>query len=108
MATNQLSSPSPEEGFSLLEVLIAVLILTIASVTLLQGFELASQRYTAAQERWRAAVNCWNEVEVLRVRSPEEAEEIHVFPGARPLHRKIIETAGAGGFLEWEVLYAEK
>lgn len=110
MAANQLVRPRAADGFSLVEVMIALIFLTVASVTLLQGFELAFRQYSAAQERWKSSVDLWNRVETLRGRAfgAKEGEEMQIVPGARPLYRQVIETAGPAGVLRWEVLRAEK
>lgn len=98
---------SSESGFSLSEVLVALLILTLASVTLLQCIELSIRQYSLTQKHWKSAVESWNRAEQMRSLTPRGQEKIQILPTARPLYRTIL-SPGTGLATNWEVLIAEK
>lgn len=89
-------------GFSLLEVLFALLILAVIVLSLLPALGRCFQSYQLSQQRWKAAVEAWNQAERFRALSDPSAESIVVAPQARPLQRL---EAGKGEFgIRWEVL----
>ena len=100
MGTTRLTS----EGFSLLEVLFSLLVLTVAIVALLHGVGTAFQAYSAAQRRWEITVDLWNRVEQSRVSPEEGGAWIEVFPQARPLYRVVL----GDSVRRWETLHAQK
>lgn len=110
MGTNrltQLGEASPN-GFSLVEVMVSFLFLTVASLALLQGFELAFRHYSLAQNRWKVTIELWNRIEQLRANPPTQEEALQIFPGARPLYRTVVSIPGRAEHSGWEVLRAEK
>ena len=93
------------EGFSLLEVLIAMLILVVIVLSLLPALGRSFQSYQLSQQRWRAAVEAWNQAERFRVLSGPTAERFAVTPQSRLLERIVVGNEDFG--IRWEVLHGE-
>lgn len=91
-------------GFTLLEVLVAMVILTVAAVALMQAFGFSIRFYASANDRWRSGVELWNRSQEIRGNSSPEGEPFQVIEGARPLYRIVLEDSSR----RWEVLRAGK
>ncbi len=91
------------KGFSLLEVLIAMLILAVIVLSLLPALGRSLQTYQLSQQRWRAAVEAWNQAERFRVLSGPAAERLVIAPGAQEVERFFVEDEDFG--IRWEVLH---
>lgn len=89
-------------GFSLLEVLIAMLILAVVMLSVLPALGRLFQSYQLSQQRWRAAVNAWNRSERFRVFSDPAAGRLAVVPGAQEVERIVVEDPRFD--IRWEVL----
>jgi hypothetical protein len=97
-----------ELGFSLVEVLISLMLLILASVSLLQSLDQAFRHYSLAESRWKATVEIWNQVELLRANPPATGESILILPNSRPLYRSVVRDSRLVGQSGWEILIAEK
>ncbi|MEE8585635.1 MAG: prepilin-type N-terminal cleavage/methylation domain-containing protein [Acidobacteriota bacterium] len=93
------------EGFSLLEVLIAMLMLVVIVLSLLPALGRSFQSYQLSQQRWRAAVEAWNQAERFRALSVPSPERFAVAPQSRLLERIVVEDAKFG--IRWEVLHGQ-
>lgn len=91
-------------GFSLLEVQLSLIILTVAIVALLHAIGVAFRSYSSAHSQWQVTVDLWNRVEQSRAAPGPEEEWIQVLPQARPLYRVVLEDSSR----RWEVLRAQK
>lgn len=92
------------KGFTLLEVLVALVILTVAAVALMQAFGFSIRFYASAKDRWRSSVDLWNRVQEIRANPSPEGERLQVIEGARPVYRIVLEDSSR----RWEVLRADK
>ena len=95
-------------GFTLVEVLISLMLLLLASASLMAGLDQAFRHYGLAKGRWKATVEVWNQVELLRADSPATGEPLLILPNSRPLYRSIIRDSRLAGQSGWEILIAEK
>lgn len=95
-----------QRGSSLIEVLVALLVLTIVSVAVLQGITLELKLYNLASRRSGLVLKLWNQVQEWRAASPA-GEPFFPSPGPLPLYRFHLRAKGTGQ-LDWEVLRAGK
>ncbi len=95
-------------GFTLIEVMISLVFLLVAAMALLQGLELAFRHYSLAQNRWKATVELWNQIEELRATHSPRGEPLHIIPDSRPLYRTVLTDSRLGEHSGWEVLKSEK
>jgi len=97
-----------EAGFSLLEVIASIAIVTVVVVTVLQCMAYCFQISQTAQERWREALSKWNQVQAFRsLRSPL-GDPFPVIPQARPMSFLLVESGLENDESCWEVLRAAK
>ncbi|MGH9340126.1 MAG: type IV pilus modification PilV family protein [Acidobacteriota bacterium] len=97
-----------QDGFSLLEVLVSIVFLTISSLALLQGLTVAFQSYSLARTRWKDTLELWNKSENIRAQPPLSGEFFQAMPGARPLYRIVLDDPSNKSNQQWEVLRAQK
>ncbi len=95
-------------GFTLIEVMVSLLFLMVASMALLQGLELAFRHYSLVQNRWKATVELWNQIEELRATHSPRGEPLQIIPDSRPLYRTLLTDPRLGEHSGWEVLNSEK
>ncbi len=104
----QRSSASYIRGFTLIEVMLSLVFLLVASMVLLQGLELAFRHYSLAQNHWKASVELWNQIEKLRATHSPRGEPLQIIPDSRPLYRTLLTDPRLGEHSGWEVLNSEK
>ncbi len=104
----QRSSATSISGFTLIEVMISLVFLLVASMALLQGLELAFRHYSLAQNRWKATIELWNQIEKLRATHSPRGEPLQIIPDSRPLYRTLLTDQRLGEHSGWEVLNSEK
>lgn len=92
-------------GFSLLEVLIAMLILAVVMLSVLPALGRSFQSHRLSQQRWKAAVEAWNRAERFRVLSDPAAERLAMVPGAKEVGRIVVGNPRFG--IRWEVLHGQ-
>lgn len=97
-----------ELGFTLVEVLISLMLLILATVSLFQSLDQAFRHYGLAEDRWKATVEVWNQIELLRANSPATGEPLLILPNSRPLYRSVVRDSRLVGQSGWEILIAEK
>ncbi len=97
-----------ELGFTLVEVLISLMLLILTSVSLLESLDQAFRHYRIAEQRWRATIEVWNQIELLRADSPAAGDSLLILPNSRPLYRSVIRDSRLLGQSGWEVLIADK
>ena len=97
-----------ELGFTLVEVLISLMLLILATTSLLDGLGQAFRHYHLAGSRWRGTIEVWNQIELLRADSSVAGEPVLILPNARPLYRSVIRDSRLAGQSGWEILIAEK
>ena len=97
-----------ELGFTLVEVLISLMLLILTSVSLLESLDQAFRHYRIAEQRWRATIEVWNQIELLRADSPTAGDSLLILPNSRPLYRSVIRDSRLLGQSGWEVLIADK
>lgn len=90
-----------ERGVSLIEVIIGLLIITIAALALLQLAAHLVILHQASLDRWNRAVETWNEAETFRIEDSEE-ELFRVTDKSGLLRRRRIPS---GGGEDWEVIH---
>ncbi len=95
-------------GFTLIEVMLSLVLLLVASMALLQGLELAFRHYSLVQNRWKATVELWNQIEELRATHSPRGEPLQIIPDSRPLYRTLLTDPRLGEHSGWEVLNSEK
>jgi len=95
-------------GFTLVEVMISLVFLLVAAMALLQGLDLAFRHYVLAQNRWKATVELWNQIEEIRATHSSRGEPLYIIPDSRPLYRRVLKDGRLEGHSGWEVLSAEK
>ena len=61
-------------GFTLVEVLISIMLLILTTVSLLGSLDQAFRHYRTAELRWRATIEVWNQIELLRADGVEVVE----------------------------------
>ncbi len=104
----QRSSAISLRGFTLIEVMLSLVLLLVASMALLQGLELAFRHYSLAQNHWKATVELWNQIEKLRATHSPRGEPLQIIPDSRPLYRTLLTDPRLGEHSGWEVLNSEK
>ncbi|MEE8461782.1 MAG: prepilin-type N-terminal cleavage/methylation domain-containing protein [Acidobacteriota bacterium] len=104
----QRSSATSIRGFTLIEVMLSLVLLMVTSMALLQGLELAFRHYALAQNRWKASVELWNQIEKLRATHSPRGEPLQIIPDSRPLYRTLLTDPRLGEHSGWEVLNSEK
>ena len=104
----QRSSATSIRGFTLIEVMLSLVLLMVTSMALLQGLELAFRHYALAQNRWKASVELWNQIEKLRATHSPRGEPLQIIPDSRPLYRILLTDPRLGEHSGWEVLHSEK
>ncbi len=104
----QRSSASYIRGFTLIEVMVSLVLLLVASMALLQGLELAFRHYSLVQNHWKATVELWNQIEKLRASHSPRGEPFQIIPDSRPLYRTVLTDPRLGEHAGWEVLQSEK
>ncbi len=95
-------------GFTLIEVMLSLLFLLVSAMALLQGLELAFRHYSLAQDRWKATVELWNQIEEIRATHSSRGEPLQIIPNSRPLYRTLLTDPRMGEHSGWEVLNSEK
>jgi len=100
--------PLPCSGFTLIEVMLSLVFLLVTTMALLQGLELAFRHYSLAQNRWKATVELWNQIEELRATHSPRGEPLQIIPDSRPLYRTLLTDPRLGEHSGWEVLNSEK
>lgn len=96
-------------GFTLIEVLVAMVLVVIALVSLAPVLVHSLLLQKEAQTRWEQSVECWNRVQLLRAGQGEfEPQSSSASPVGAPLHRYRISASTGDGAMEWEVLDASK
>jgi prepilin-type N-terminal cleavage/methylation domain-containing protein len=95
-------------GFTLIEVMISLVFLLVASMVLLQGLELAFRHYSLVQNHWKATVELWNQIEKIRATQSPRGEPLQIIPDSRPLYRTLLTDPRLGEHSGWEVLNSEK
>lgn len=95
-------------GFSLLEVLIAMVLLTVALLALLQALAAASQSLALARQKWESSMERWNQSQQIRSGGGQILDQWIVVPGSRPVSKFKVSSEKGAGNLTWEVLRAEK
>jgi Tfp pilus assembly protein PilV len=107
MGTNRLNvqvSGRGEQGASILEVLVAALVLSVAVLSMLYFLVLAVRTHEAAGTRWSNSVERWNETRNIRSCVNPDGEMLYPVPGNRPLRRTVPDLQGAGEDQSWEVI----
>ena len=102
------SSASSIRGFTLIEVMVSLVFLLVAAMALLQSLESAFRHYSLAENRWKATVELWNQIEEIRATRSSPGEPIQIIPDSRPLYRRVLKDGRLEGHPGWEVLSAEK
>ncbi len=104
----QRSSASSIRGLTLIEVMVSLVFLLVAAMALLQGLEMAFRHYSLTQNRWKATVELWNQIEEIRATRSSGGEPLQIIPDSRPLYRRVLKDGRLEGHPGWEVLSAEK
>ncbi len=104
----QRSSAISIRGFTLIEVMLSLVLLMVTSMALLQGLELAFRHYSLAQDRWKATLELWNQIEEIRATHSSRGEPLQIIPDSRPLYRTLLTDPRMGEHSGWEVLNSEK
>ena len=97
-----------ELGFTLVEVLISLMLLILATAALFTGLDQAFRNYGLVEDRWKATVEVWNQIELLRADSPAAGEPLLILPNSRPLYRSVVRDSRLTGQSGWEIFIAEK
>ncbi|MFQ5741803.1 MAG: type II secretion system protein [Acidobacteriota bacterium] len=98
-----------ENGFTLVEILVSIALISGAIVALLHSLTLAVGVYSRSQVQWRSTTELWNRANQIRGEAvAEEATAIFPIPGARPLYRVILEQESGERSIRWEVLRAQR
>lgn len=95
-------------GFTLVEVLISMMLLILTTVSLLGSLDQAFRHYRTAELRWRATIEVWNQIELLRADTPAAGDPLLILPDSRPLYRSVIRDSRLLGQSGWEVLIADR
>ncbi len=103
----QRSSASSIRGFTLIEVMVSLVFLLVAAMALLQGLEMVFRHYSLTQNRWKATVELWNQIEEIRATHSSQGEPTQIIPSSRPLYRRVLKDRRLEGHSGWEVLSAE-
>lgn len=90
-----------ENGFTLLEVVIAMALVAVLSISLLAFLGHSLKAHQAAAQRWKSAVELWNRSQRLRVERPDPAGS-NKLPFDLDLRTQELEQDG----IRWEVLHA--
>jgi hypothetical protein len=88
--------------------MVSLVFLLVAAMALLQGLELAFRHYSLTQNRWKATVELWNQIEEIRATRSSGGEPLQIIPDSRPLYRRVLKDGRLEGHPGWEVLSAEK
>jgi Tfp pilus assembly protein PilV len=93
-------------GFTLVEVIVSTIFLTVAMVAILQCLAHVLQMQVESRKQWTRSLEKWNRCQELRS-GLEAGEPVSVLPSARSLFRFVVQ-ADDGDLLSWEVLRAPK
>ena len=98
---------SGQTGFTLLEVLLAGLLVLVAVVSLLHSVTLALQSFQRAHTNWKVALEAWNRVQSARAETIRKGEKVQLLPQSRPLYQLLIKPDSEDQQPTWEVWHAE-
>ena len=101
-------SVSASSGFSLLEVLISIVFLTVVIVTVLQSMSYCLKISEEVERQWRDSLLRWNRVQQLRSGQELGGVEVHILPGGRPMFYQEVRTEVENHGEYWGVLRAAK
>ncbi len=103
-------SASSQCGFSILELLVAAVLVVVAVLASLHSLQSGFLAYGVANDSRKASIDLWNRSRREKLgESSTLGADLIVLPGARPLRRSILEAGkGASAGLRWEVLRAQK
>ena len=99
----RIAGDSAQEGFALLEHLMATTILTVAVLSLIQTLALNLGNYAVMEKRRQEVLQRWNRSEEARSREPE-GERIVLVPDGPSLWRLNVSGAEDENASSWEVL----
>lgn len=94
-------------GFSLLEVVVGLALITLLAAGILQSVALIASAYRIAEQQRREVLRKWNASRHLRLSLEASPELVQPPAGGRPLYRHEIRPQAPGG-LVWEVWLGER
>jgi hypothetical protein len=106
MAKRRVSRASAAGGYSLLEVLVSMVFLTVAALSVMQAISVAAKAYSFSERHWHGTVERWNRAVGLRADPPLEGQDFLLASEVPPLHRHVLPAEGTGE--DWEVLIAQR
>ena len=99
----RIGGDSAEEGFALLEYLMATALLTVALLSLIQTLALTLGNYAIMEKRRQEVIERWNRSEEVRSRKPQ-GDRIVVVPEGPSLWRLNVSGTEDEDASSWEVL----
>ena len=99
----RIAGDSAQEGFALLEYLMATMILTVALLSLIQTLALTLGNYAIMEKRRQEVLERWNRSEEARSREPE-GERFVLAPDGPALWRLDVSGSEEENAASWEVL----
>ena len=108
MTSQQIFLEKTVAGFSLLEVLVSITIVTVIVVGVLQCMAYCLQISLAADRHWRDSLSRWNQVQELRSQRNTQGAPFMVLLHARPMSYWVVASESEDDEGGWEVLRASK
>lgn len=100
---DRIGGDSAEDGFALLEYLMATTLLTVALLSLIQTLTLTLGNYAIMEKRRQEVIERWNRSEEVRSREPQ-GDRIVVVPEGPSLWRLNVSGTEHENASSWEVL----
>lgn len=95
-------------GFTFIEVLATVLLVSMLAVGMLQAMVLALHAYTATGDHWKATLELWNQSNQFLAGKISGTSSLQPSLESQGLDRIILEDESEKTGIRWEVLRAQQ
>ena len=106
-ALNRCNDTDSSAGFTFIEVLATVFLVSMLAVGMLQAMVLALHAYGATGNHWKATLDLWNRSNQFMAGELTATSALLPSEEARSLDRIILKDESEKSGIEWEVLRAQ-
>lgn len=102
----QFDKPASCAGFTFIEVLATVLLVTMLAVGMLQAIVLALHAYNATGDYWKTTIELWNHSNQFLACEVPSTSSLQPSQESQSLERVVLQDESRGTSIRWEVLRA--